>query len=267
MDLGLAQAKACVQGGSRGMGRAIAEAFAAEGAQVVVLSRGREDLDETVERLLELGSPEAFGLTVDLHDESTVRDAFAVLGDRWGELNTLVNMAGPVTDFRPFWEVADEKWLEDYSVGALGMVRCVRHALPLLRRAEWARIVNASATSSRGHHAGLASYTAAKSATNSISKNMSIELGPEKILVNTISPGSFATNKRKLARLAAEGIDTSDLVAMKEQLSKRVGLRVDVGRLGMAQELGVVACFVGSKVNSYMTGANINVDGGTAFYA
>ena len=266
MDLGLADAKVCVQGGTRGMGRAVAEAFAAEGARVAVLSRGQEDMAETVAGLLRQGAREAFGLTVDLHDHRSVEASFARLAGRWGDLNTLVNMAGPVVDHTPFWDIPDEKWLEDYSVGALGSVRCVRYALPLLRSAPWARIVNASAMSSRSQSAGLASYIAAKAATNSISKNMSLELAAEGILVNTVSPGSFATNKNKLAKLEAEGIDTTDLAAMKNQLTKRIGLRVDLGRLGKASEVAAVICFAGSRLNSYMTGANINVDGGTAFY-
>jgi 3-oxoacyl-[acyl-carrier protein] reductase len=95
MDLNLAGAAVCVQGGSKGMGRAAAECFAADGARVAVMARGREALDDTVARLTELGSPDAVGLSVDASDATSIINGFAELGERWGELNSLVCAVGP----------------------------------------------------------------------------------------------------------------------------------------------------------------------------
>lgn len=100
MDLGLANAAVCVQGGTRGMGRAAAECFASDGARVVVLGRDPASIDETVARLAELGSPDAWGVSADLLVPESIVEAFRKIDERWGELNTLVNAAG--LDRSPF---------------------------------------------------------------------------------------------------------------------------------------------------------------------
>src|SRR5215813_5212482 len=199
MDLGLAGAAVCVQGGTKGMGRAAAECFARDGARVVVLARDQHGLDETAEALERLGSPDAWGIRVDLMQAETIDAAFVAIDRRWGELNTLVNAAGPGASQVAFEGVADEEWHAAFEVGALSAVRCTRAALPLLRKAAWARVVNVSAHSTKRQGERLAAYTAAKSAMTSISKNMSLALARDEILVNTVSPGSFASASFKAA--------------------------------------------------------------------
>src|SRR4030095_12289247 len=95
MDLGLKDAAVCVQGGTKGMGRAAAECFAADGARVVVLAREQAGIDDTMRRLTELGSPDAWGVRMDLLDPKSIDAAFAAIQERWSALNTLVNAAGP----------------------------------------------------------------------------------------------------------------------------------------------------------------------------
>ena len=97
MDLGLKDSHAVVTGGSKGMGRSIALAFAEDGANVAVLARGQGALDETVEELRDHGSPDALGLSVDLSDPEAISDAFATIGERWGAITSLVNTVGPST--------------------------------------------------------------------------------------------------------------------------------------------------------------------------
>ena len=94
MELGLAGATAVVNGGTRGMGRAAAESLAQEGARVAVLARTQAALDETVDVLMSLGSPDALGLSTDLTSREAVDRAFGSVGERWGSLNALVNAAG-----------------------------------------------------------------------------------------------------------------------------------------------------------------------------
>ena len=98
MDLGLAGATVVINGGSKGMGRAAAEAIAAEGARVAVLARGKEALDATAEALLARGAAEALPMPTDITDREQVESAFARLADRWGQLNVLVNATGPVEE-------------------------------------------------------------------------------------------------------------------------------------------------------------------------
>jgi NAD(P)-dependent dehydrogenase (short-subunit alcohol dehydrogenase family) len=175
MDLGLQGAAVCVQGGSTGMGRAAAECFARDGARVVVLAREPAGIDETVAALTRLGSPDAWGLTIDLQQPATIGAAFAAIDARWGELNTLVNAAGPGSSAPTFDATDDSEWLDAFEVGALSAVRGVRAALPLLRRAAWARIVNVSAHSTKRQSERLAAYTAAKAAMTRAKANSRLE--------------------------------------------------------------------------------------------
>jgi NAD(P)-dependent dehydrogenase (short-subunit alcohol dehydrogenase family) len=250
------------------MGRAAAECFARDGARVVVLARELAGIDETVEVLRRLGSPDAWGHAVDLLDPPSIDAAFDAIGRRWGELNTLVNAAGPGAGMKTFDLLDDAEWREAYEIGALSAVRCTRAALPLLRRAEWARVVNLSAHSTKRQGERLAAYTAAKAAMTSISKNMSLALAQEEILVNTVSPGSFASARFKAAmrRLPPErGLDPDDLYDCMRWIAEDFGHPAHLPRAGDPAEIGPVIAFVGSRLNSYMTGANINVDGGSDF--
>jgi NAD(P)-dependent dehydrogenase (short-subunit alcohol dehydrogenase family) len=266
MDLGLGGANVVVSGGTKGMGRAAAEAFAAEGARVAVLARGREALDATVAALRDLGAADALALPADLTDAATVSGAFATVGERWGPLNVLVNAAGPVDVGIGRFDAIDDEWLATFDIGTLSAVRCVRAALPLLRAAEWARIVNVSAHSTRRQSADIVAYTAAKAALTSLSKNLSLSLAPEGILVNTVSPGSFASAGMRgyIEALPPERhADPDDLVDVMRIMTEDFGHPAHLGRAADPAEIGPVIAFVGSRINTYMTGADINVDGGS----
>jgi NAD(P)-dependent dehydrogenase (short-subunit alcohol dehydrogenase family) len=264
VDLGLAGATAVVQGGSKGMGRAAAERFAAEGAKVAVLARNRAELDSTVDSLLKLGAADAVALPADITRAGEVTAAFDTVGDRWGQLNILVNAAGPTAGMGGFEQLTDEDWLAAIDTGAMGMVRCVRAALPLLRAAEWARIVNLSAQSTKRQSPGLVAYTAAKSMVTSITKNLAQSLAKDEILVNTVSPGAVLSGS--LAGWARRaGVDPDDPYAVMAGIAEQIGHPAFLPRAGTPPEVGDVVAFVASRRNGYMTGANINVDGGSDF--
>jgi 3-oxoacyl-[acyl-carrier protein] reductase len=250
------------------MGRAAARCFARDGARVVVLARNQDGIDDTVAELRSLGAAEAWGISTELLVPATIDEAFAAIGERWGELNTLVNAAGPGANLTTFDQITDEEWMEAYELGALSAARCSRAALPWLRAAEWGRIVNVSAHSTKRQTATLAAYTASKAALTSISKNMSLALGAEEILVNTVSPGSFASDgfKAGMAMMAGDrDLDPENLYDCMEWIRQDFGHPAHLPRAGDPAEIGPVIAFVGSKVNSYMTGADINVDGGSDF--
>ena len=144
MDLGLTNATAVVVGGGRGMGLASARCLADDGARVAVVARSRADLDRAAQDLTRRGSPDAFGLVADIRDAGQVDSAFAELAQRWdGELNVLINAVGPSV-LGDFEALNDEQWRQAVDEGVMGMVHCVRSALPLLRKVEWGRIINFS---------------------------------------------------------------------------------------------------------------------------
>lgn len=264
MDLGLANAATVVVGGSRGMGLAAARCLADEGARVAVVGRSRDVLDSAVADLAGRGSADAVGIVADIADPGRVEEAFADLGRRWGgELNVLVNTVGPGAA-GTFDDLTDEQWRQAVEDGVMGMVRCVRAALPLLRKAHWARIVNFSAHSTQRQSVMLPAYTAAKSMLTSVSKNLSLFLAKDEILVNVVSPGSIASESL-VGWAESVGVDGGDPYALMDAIAKHFGHPAHMPRAGLPEEIGPVVAFLASRRNSYMTGANINVDGGSDF--
>jgi NAD(P)-dependent dehydrogenase (short-subunit alcohol dehydrogenase family) len=264
VDLGLQDASAVVVGGGRGMGLATARCLADDGARVAVVARSAADLDRATEDLARRGSPDAIGLVADVCDEQRVAEVFAELGRRWGgELNILVNAAGPDVQ-GSFEDLTDEQWHRAIDQGAMGIVHTVRAALPLLRKAEWARIVNFSAQSTQRQSTVLAAYTAAKAMVNSVSKNLSLLLAADEILVNVVSPGSVAS-EALTGWARTVGVDGADPYRLMEAITEHFGHPAHLPRAGLPDEVGAVAAFLASRRNSYMTGANINVDGGSDF--
>jgi NAD(P)-dependent dehydrogenase (short-subunit alcohol dehydrogenase family) len=266
MDLGLAGAAVVVAGGTTGMGRAAADCFAADGARVAVLARSRSGLDATVDALTTLGSPDAVGIATDLFDGASVEAAIAEIGTRWGHLNAVVNAAGPMDmGLKSFETYTDDDWHRVFDGLTLSAVRTIRAALPYLRRAEWARIVNLSAMSTKRQSPPLIAYTAAKSALTSLTKNLAQTLAPEGILVNTVSPGTFASESFKSALAQMPGVDENDLRDIMRFIGEGFGHHVFLDRAADPSEIGPVIAFAASARNTYMTGANINVDGGSDF--
>src|SRR5436190_21999930 len=127
MDLGLKDATIVVSGGTTGMGRAAADCFAADGARVAVLARSQVDLDSAAAALMELGSPDAIGISTDLIDGDSVDAAIKQIGERWDHLNAVVNAAGPMPGgIMGFEDATDEDWHGIFDGVTLGAVRTVR---------------------------------------------------------------------------------------------------------------------------------------------
>ncbi len=181
-----------------------------------------------------------------------------------------MNAVGPIDVgvSTPFDVLTDDEWAATFEIGTMSAVRCARAALPMLRAADWGRIVNISAHSVKRQSPGLIAYTASKAAMTSISKNLSLTLASEEILVNTVSPGTFLSEglEQYLQSLdPGRGIDAGDLHDAMRVIEEDFGHPAQMGRAGDPREIGAVIAFVGSRVNSYMTGADINVDGGSDF--
>jgi NAD(P)-dependent dehydrogenase (short-subunit alcohol dehydrogenase family) len=266
MDLGLSGARAAVAGGSKGMGRAVAEILAGDGANVAVMARGREGLDDTVAALKAAGSPDAVGLSVDMTDPGSIREAYAELHERWGSLNVLVHTVGPRDG--TFEQLDDEGWAQAFTLGTMSAVRNVRAALPLLRAADWGRIAIFSAHSIQRQSPRLVAYTASKAAVTSLAKNLAKSLAPEGILVNAVCPGtivtaSFTENLKEI--FAADSLDPSDPYDVMAWIDKVFHQPADLGRAGLPDEVASLTAYLVSRRNGYVTGACVNADGGSDF--
>jgi NAD(P)-dependent dehydrogenase (short-subunit alcohol dehydrogenase family) len=266
MDLGLTGSAAVVTGGSKGMGLAIAETLAAEGARVAVMARGQAALDSAVESLVSAGAPDAVGIGVDMSDGESIAAGFAEVAERWGAINSLVHTIGPGDGY--FEEMDDAQWDEAFALGTMSGVRSIRAALPMLRTAEWARVVTLSAHSIQRQNPRIVAYTASKAALSSVTKNLSKSLAKDGILVNCVCPGtivtaSFTENLKDI--LAAEGLDASDPKHVMQWIETHFHQPCDLGRAGLPEEIASITTYLASRRNGYVTGATVNVDGGSDF--
>jgi NAD(P)-dependent dehydrogenase (short-subunit alcohol dehydrogenase family) len=267
MDLGLNGRATVVAGGTRGVGRATAELLAAEGARVAVLARTPSHLREAEEELLAAGAEDAIGLECDLLDTGEVEAAFTFLDERWGECHALVNTVGPA-HVGGLDDLTDAAWLDEFDLGVLTMIRTTRAALPLLRKATFARVVNVAASSIRHQSPGLIGFTASKAAMASASKNLSRALAPEGIIVNTVAPGTVMspTLAGYLVGTDLEGLPEGPLEAAYEAIARDYGASNDIGRVGLPEEVATMVVFLCSELCSFVVGATVPVDGGTDFF-
>ncbi len=266
MDLGFAGSTAVVTGGSKGMGLAIAETLAAEGASVAVMARGQGALDAAVTSLRAAGAPDAVGLSVDMADAESISDGFAAISERWGRLNTLVHTIGPGDGY--FEQMDDAQWNDAFALGTMSAVRSIRSALPLLRSADWARIVTLSAHSIQRQNPRIVAYTASKAALASVTKNLSKSLAADGILVNCVCPGTIVTASfTEVLKdiLAADGLDATDPVDVMTWIDNNFHQPCDLGRAGLPEEVASITAYLASRRNGYVTGATVNVDGGSDF--
>ncbi len=266
MDLGFTGSKAVVTGGSKGMGLAIAETLAAEGASVAVMARNQDALDAAVEALREAGAPDAVGISVDMADADSIAAGFATVAERWGQLNTLVHTIGPGDGY--FEQMEDVDWQAAFDLGTMSGVRSIRASLPLLRAADWARIVTLSAHSIQRQNPRIVAYTASKAALSSVTKNLSKSLAKDGILVNCVCPGTIVTASfTEVLKdiLAADGLDATDPHDVMTWIDNNFHQPCDLGRAGLPEEIASITAYLGSKRNGYVTGATVNVDGGSDF--
>ena len=212
MDLGFAESKAVVTGGSKGMGLAIAETLAAEGARVAVMARGRAALDAAAETCRAAGAPDAVGISVDMADAALHR------GRLRPSRRALGRAQQPGAHHRSGRRLfrGDGRRRVGRRVRARHHVRaCAPFALRfrMLRAADWARIVTLSAHSIQRQNPRIVAYTASKAALSSVTKNLSKSLAKDGILVNCVCPGTIVTasfTEKLNDILAAEGLDATD---------------------------------------------------------
>jgi NAD(P)-dependent dehydrogenase (short-subunit alcohol dehydrogenase family) len=266
MDLGLTGSTAVVTGGSKGMGLAIAQALAAEGANVAVMARNQVALDAAVDSLRSAGAPDAVGVSVDMADADSIAAGFDTVAQRWGALNSLVHTIGPGDGY--FEEMDDTQWDQAFALGTMSGVRCIRAALPMLRAAQWARIVTFSAHSIQRQNPRLVAYTASKAALTSVTKNLSKSLAKDGILVNCICPGTIVTasfTEQLKDILAVDGLDATNPRDVMTWIEKNFHQPCDLGRAGLPEEVASITAYLASRRNGYVTGAMVNVDGGSDF--
>jgi 3-oxoacyl-[acyl-carrier protein] reductase len=256
MDLALQGKTALVLAGSKGLGRGIAQALAAEGVAVAVLARGQEALDETVAAIKSRGG-RALAVSADLSDWTTVQRAAQAAQDQLGAIDILINNCGGPQPTRASG-VAPEVWEEQFRSMVLVFFRLTDLLLPKMRERKWGRIINVASESVIQPIPHLAISNSLRPAVVGWAKTLAAEVAPEGITVNTMLPGAFQTDRVLQFQRAAsqrEGITP-------EEFMKRTARNIPVGRLGTPAEFGAAAAFLASPLAGYITGSMIRLDGG-----
>jgi len=256
MDLGLTDKVAIVTGGSDGIGKAAARALAREGARVAICARRPDVLEAAAEELRADTGGDVVGIVCDMTEDSQVQQLVADVIERWGQLDILVNNAG-TSSAMPVDVLTEEALSYDLKLKWYGAVYASQTAIPLMKAAGGGRIINITTGGGKAPGAGSLPTSLSRAAGIALTKAMSRDLAADNILVNTVCIGLIKAGQHE-QRVEAN----PDLTL--EQHYEQMGQRVPLGRVGEAQEAGDVICFLASERASYVTGASVNVDGGTS---
>jgi 3-oxoacyl-[acyl-carrier protein] reductase len=252
MDLGLKQRRAVVTGASRGIGRAIASALAAEGADVIAAARNAEKL-QGLAASVQAGTGTITAQVADLSKEADIQGLAAELG----KADILVfNTGGP--PFGTAAEITDTAWMGQFEAMFLSAIRLTRLALPGMRARRFGRIMLVVSSGVIQPIPNLALSNALRSGLVGWAKTLASEVAADGVTVNCLAPGRIATDRIvefDQARAKRDG-------TTEEQARKASLMTIPAGRYGEADEFAAMAAFLASPKASYMTGGIIRIDGG-----
>jgi len=258
MDYQLSGRVAIVNAASRGLGRGIAEALAAEGARLVISSRTQADIELAAEQISAAHATEVVAVPADASVPGTAERLVATAVGRFGALDILINNSGgpPGGTFADF---DDADWQQAFELLLLNVVRMTRAALPHLRASGQGRIVNVASSSVKEPIPRLILSNSLRAGVVGLAKTLADELAPDQITVNNVLPGRILTDRLRgpfIEPAREAGIDVDDLARAE------VAREVPLGRVGEPADLAALVAFLCSPAASYLTGVTIAVDGG-----
>ena len=253
IDLDLAGKHAVVTGASLGIGAAVVKELADMGATVTFCARREDSVDA-----LAGYSDSVTGLVADM-GEAASTDRFLDAIEAQGGADILVNNVG-ASPSRNFLYMSDEDWQSLHELNLMSAVRCTRRLLPKMRSQKWGRVVMIASAAAKYPSAALVDYGTTKAAMISLAKSLARKYGSDGVLVNSILPGLIHTDmwERAATEIAESAGSTMDAVLQKN------GKTVPVGRYGTSEEVAQVIAFLCSSAASYVNGAALEVDGGSA---
>ena len=255
MQIDLKGRTAVVTGGSKGIGLAVATRFAASGADVAIVARGREALGEA-EKAIGAG---ARGRVVtaqgDVANPADVQRAYDAAMQAFGRIDIVVNNAG-TSRTAAFEAVTDEMWREDFDQKLFAAIRLTRLVWPQMKERRWGRIINVLNIGAKAPRPASAPTSVTRAAGMALTKVLAGEGAPHNVLVNALLVGRIQS-RQWVRRHAAEAKGRT-----LEQFYAEMGAGIPLGRVGRAEEFANVALFLASDAGSYITGTAINVDGG-----
>ncbi len=257
MDLGLKERVAIVAASSQGLGKAVAQGLAREGAKLALCARTEATLNSTAEEIRKQSGIEVLAQPIDVSVYDQVRRFVAETVSRFGRVDICVtNAGGPPS--KPFSETTVEDWQNGVNLNLMSTLYFAREVLPLMQKQKWGRLIAITSVAVKQPIEGLILSNAVRSAVSGLVKSLSNEYAKFNVLVNNVCPGYTLTARldelaSKLAK--SEGIEP-------KQIHERWASQIPMGRLGRPEELANLVVFLASERASYITGVSIAVDGG-----
>lgn len=258
MDLGLRDRVAIVAAASKGLGRAVAEQLASEGAEIAICARTATDLEAAAKRIGLAGGREVFWQALDVGDAAAISRFVDTVEKRFGRLDICVtNTGGPPS--KPFMATSEEDWRTWTDQLLMSTVYFAKEVLPRMQKRNWGRFLTITSYSVKQPVEGLLLSNSLRAAVTGVVRTLANEFGQYGITVNNICPGYTRTDRLDdLAGMMAErnGTKTEDIFEGWKNL-------IPLGRLGKPEEFAAAVAFLASERASYIHGVSLAVDGGT----
>jgi 3-oxoacyl-[acyl-carrier protein] reductase len=256
LETGLRNRTAIVAASSQGIGRATAEAFAAEGCKVAICARNREALNAAAEKIRTHHKTEVLAEPFDVTDASAVRDFVNAVVQKFGSVDICVtNAGGPPA--KGFLATTIEEWKRAIDLNFLSTVYFAHAVIPHMQERKWGRIVAITSITTKQPVADLVYSNAVRAAVVGLVKSLANEFGKDGILVNNVGPGFTATERLKELARARSNTRKSE-----KEIFEGWAAETAVKRLGEPRELADTIVWLASERASYITGQTILVDGG-----
>lgn len=253
MEMNMTGRKALVTGGSLGIGRAIAQAFCGAGAEVAIVARRADVLNEAKAAIESATGGRVVAVVGDVSTAEGCQAAWDAAIAGLGQVDVLVNNAGS-SHRAPFVTVTDAEWQADLDLKLFGAIRLCRLAFPGMTERKWGRIINVLNSGAKAPPPAGAPTAVTRAAGMALTKVLAGEGAPHNVLVNSLHVGKIESDQW-VRRAAKDGKNL-------DQLYDEMGKELPMGRMGKAEEFAAAACFLASDAGSYICGAAINVDGG-----
>ena len=257
MEYRLDDRTALITGSSLGLGRAMATAFHAAGANVALLARRPGPLEEAKAAIETQDGGQVQAYPCDVTDPRQIEDTHARVVADLGAVDILVNNAGQ-SRTGVFEDITDEVWQADLDLKLFAAIRFSRLVFPGMKERGWGRIVNILNTAAKAPPPRSAPTSVSRAAGMALTKVLSGEGAPHNVLVNALMIGSIKSDQIR------RGYEASGSELSFEEYVARAGARLPMGRVGEAEECASVALFLVSEAASYLTGCAINMDGGVS---